>query len=171
MIKSLLFDWGDTLMKNNLECDTPMAFGEKVEPMPGVIETMPVLYNKHKCIVVSNAKDSNSELMQKAFERIELDIYFHEFITSKELGATKPNPAFFQGVLSSFNLNLSETAMIGNDYEKDITGAKNVGLKTIFITTEQGEFPNADYVIPSFGNIIDILLRYSTNENSRCSAL
>ena len=157
MIKYLLFDWGDTLMKDNPRCDSPMVFWENVEPMPDVMETMPALHDKYKCIVVSNAKDSNAELMRKAFERIELDSYFHEFITSRELGATKPNPAFFQGVLSWFCLSLNETAMIGNDYEKDITGAKNVGLKTIFITTEQGEFPNADYVIPALGNLTDIL--------------
>ena len=157
MIKYLLFDWGDTLMKDNPRCDVPMAFWENIESMPGVVETMPVLHDKYKCIVVSNAKDSNAELMQRAFERVELDRYFHEFITSKELGATKPNPAFFQGVLSRFNLSLDETAMIGNAYEKDITGAKSIGLKTIFITTEQGEFLNADYVISCFGNLIDIL--------------
>ena len=157
MTKYLLFDWGDTLMKDHPQCDSPMAFWKNIEPMPGVIETMPVLYDKYQCIVVSNAKDSNAELMKKAFERIELDRYFHEFITSKELGATKPSPAFFQGVLRRFELNLNETVMVGNDYEKDITGAKNIGLETIFITTEQGEFLHADYVIPSFGNLIDIL--------------
>jgi len=104
-----------------------------------------------------NAKDSNAELMRKAFERIGLDKYFHEFVTSKELGATKPNPAFFQSVLAKYQLNLSETIMIGNDYEKDITGAKNIGLKTILITTEHGEFSNADYIIQSFGNLSDVL--------------
>jgi putative hydrolase of the HAD superfamily len=157
MNRNLLFDWGDTLMKDNPQCDSPMAFWENVEPMPEVMGTMPILHDKYRCVVVSNAKDSNAELMQKAFERIKLNRYFHEYITSKELGATKPNPAFFQGVLAKYQLVLSETIMIGNDYEKDITGAKAVGLKTIFITSKQGEFPNADYIIPSFGNIVDIL--------------
>ena len=134
-----------------------MVFWDKIEAMPGVAEIMPILFDKYKCIVVSNAKDSNAELMKKAFERINLDIYFHGFITSKELGATKPSPAFFQGVLSKYQLGLSETIMVGNDYEKDITGAKNVGLKTIFITKEQGDFRNADHVIPTFGNLVDVL--------------
>jgi len=157
MEKCLLFDWGDTLMKDNPECDSPMIFWENIEPMPNVMETMPTLHEKYKCIVVSNAKDSNAELMRKAFERIGLDKYFYGFVTSKELGATKPSPAFFQSVLDKYQLNLSETIMIGNDYEKDITGAKNIGLKTILITNKHGEFSSADYVVQSFGNLADVL--------------
>ena len=156
MIKYLLFDWGDTLMKDDPKKDSPMFSWETVEPMPGVMETMSILNEKYKCIVVSNAKESNAELMQKAFERIALDKYFWAFITSKELGASKPNPAFFKGVLEKFNIDLAETAMIGNDYEKDITGAKSIGLKTVFISNEQGEFPNADYVIPTFEKLLQI---------------
>jgi FMN phosphatase YigB (HAD superfamily) len=40
--------------------------------------------------------------------------------------------------------------MIGNDYEKDISGAKSIGLKTVLITKEQGDFADADYIIGSF---------------------
>ena len=134
-----------------------MAFWEKVSPMPEVSETMPVLFNRYECIVVSNAGDSNAELMKQAFNRVSLDKYFHGFITSKELNANKPSPDFFNGVIDKFNLSVSETFMIGNDYEKDITGAKNVGLKTIFISEEQGDFPNADYVASSFGKLLDVL--------------
>jgi len=155
-IKCLLFDWGDTLMVDYPQYEGAMAFWEKVSPMSGVAEVMPILYNHHECIVASNAGDSNAELMKQAFERIELDKYFSEFITSKELGATKPSPAFFQGIISMFNLSPGEVVMIGNDYDKDITGAKGIGLKTIFVTEEVGEFPNADYIISSFDKLLDV---------------
>ena len=56
MEKCLLFDWGDTLMRDNPECDSPMAFWENIEPMPNVVETIPTLYDKYKCIVVSKCK-------------------------------------------------------------------------------------------------------------------
>jgi putative hydrolase of the HAD superfamily len=156
-LKYLLFDWGDTLMVDYPQYDGSMAYWEKVSPMPGVIEIMPILSTYYKCIVASNAGDSDAELMKKAFGRIALDQYFSEFITSKELGATKPSPDFFQGIVSMFGLTLYEVAMIGNDYEKDITGAKNIGLNTIFITNEKGDFPYADYIISSFEKLIDVL--------------
>jgi putative hydrolase of the HAD superfamily len=136
-----------------------MAFWDELSPMPGVMETMPILHRNFTCIVASNAGDSNAELMKRAFERIELDKYFHGFITSKELGVVKPNASFFQGILDKYGFSTYETVMIGNDYEKDISGAKNAGLKTILITANNGVFQNADRVVPSFdklANIFDI---------------
>jgi len=157
-IKCLIFDWGDTLMIDYPQYKGSMAFWEKVSPMLGVIETMPSLHKHYKCIVASNAGDSDANLMKQAFERIELAQYFSEFITSKELNATKPSLAFFQGIIDTFGLSLHEAAMIGNDYDKDITGAKKAGLKTVFITDETNAFPNADYVISSFDELLDIFI-------------
>ena len=134
-----------------------MAFWETVSPMPDVLETVPILSEKYKCIVASNAGDSDAELMKKAFERIVLDKYFFGFITSKELNANKPSPAFFQGIIDQFSLSVEESVMIGNDYERDIKGAKSIGLKTILITTEEGNLPDADYKISSFGELLGLL--------------
>jgi putative hydrolase of the HAD superfamily len=153
----LLFDWGDTLMVDDPQCQGSMAFWEKVSPMPGVTETLPLLRQHYKCVVASNAGDSDAELMHRAFERVALDQYFFGYITSKELGATKPSPRFFQGVLDHFSIPLDEAVMIGNDYAKDISGAKAIGLATIFITEEAGDYPDADCVISSFDKLCDCL--------------
>jgi putative hydrolase of the HAD superfamily len=149
-IKCLLFDWGDTLMVDYPQYNGSMAFWEKVSPMPGVIEAMPILHAHFKCIVASNAGDSNAELMKQAFGRISLNDYFHDYITSKELGVMKPSPLFFQNILAKYGLVADETVMIGNDYSKDISGAKAVGLKTVFISNQEGSFPDADSIVQSF---------------------
>ena len=162
-ITCLVFDWGDTLMVDYPQYKGSMAFWEKVSPMPNVMETMPILYKQYKCIVASNAGDSNAELMQKAFERIALCEYFSGFITSKELHATKPSPAFFQGIMDAFSLPPNEVAMIGNDYEKDITGAKSVGMKTVLITAQSGVFPNADYIVSSFDGLLRVFAEGGTH--------
>jgi len=156
-ITCLLFDWGGTLMVDYPQYTGAMAFWETVSPMPGVAETLPLLHEHFKCIVASNAGDSDAALMRQAFRRVALDQHFAGFITSKELNATKPSPAFYQGIVDLYGLSPQETIMIGNDYAKDITGAKSVGLKTIFITKEQGSFPDADYVISSFAQLLDVL--------------
>ena len=157
-IQYLLFDWGDTLMVDYPQYKGAMYAWEKVSPMPEVIETMPKLSKILPCAVASNAVESNAELMKLAFERIALDNYFSLFITSKELGVSKPNSAFFMGIASRLNLNTSKICMIGNDYNKDIVGAKNVGMKTILVAVQQGDFPCADYIIPSFGKLLDIFI-------------
>jgi FMN phosphatase YigB (HAD superfamily) len=52
--------------------------------------------------------------------------------------------------------------MIGNDYEKDICGAKKAGMKTVLFNENpiQSEFPDADYIIENFQEILnaDILI-------------
>ena len=156
-IKFLLFDWGDTLMVDYSEYNGPMVTWERVSPMPEVLDTLPIISKKFHCAVASNAVESNAELMKQALQRIDIDKYFNLFITSKELGAIKPSPSFFNGIANNLNLSTSEICMIGNDYEKDIVGAKNTGMITILITSQQGLFPCADYVIPSFGSLINII--------------
>lgn len=155
-IKYLLFDWGDTLMIDYPEYKGAMVTWEKVSLMPEVIETMPKLSQILPCAVGSNAVESNAELMKQAFERVALDNCFSLYITSKELGATKPDSAFFERIASMLKLKTSKICMIGNDYNKDIVGAKNVGMKTVLITVQQGDYPCADYVIPSFGKLLEI---------------
>lgn len=156
-IKVLLFDWGDTLMVDYPGCTGAMVTWEKVSHMPEVLDTLPIVSKKFRCAVASNAVESNAELMKQALQRVDIDKYFDLFITSKELGAKKPSLGFFTGIANILNLSTSEICMIGNDYEKDIVGAKSTGMKTILITYQQGSFPCADYVIPSFGSLTSII--------------
>ena len=121
--------------------------------MHGVSERMPDLAQKYKCIVVSNAVESNAELMKKAFERIGMEQYFHLFVTSKELGAKKPEQAFFVNALNTAGADASEVAMIGNDYDKDIVPAHDIGMMTILIAGNNGDYPKATHKINSFSEL------------------
>lgn len=156
-IKYLLFDWGDTLMIDYPEYKGAMVTWERVSPMPEVLETMPELSKLFPCAVASNAIESNAELMKQAFKRVQLDCFFSLFVTSKELGSAKPAPEFFIGIANKLNLETSEICMIGNDYDKDIVGAKKAGMHTVFISKQVGDFSCADYVISSFKQILDVL--------------
>ena len=156
-IKYLLFDWGDTLMADDPNNEKAMYLWEEIQVMQGVTDVIPYLHSKYICTVGSNAGESNAIMMKKAFERVNLDGYFDYYFTSKELGARKPDTAFFENILQKLGANAENTVMIGNDYLKDISGAKKAGLKTILITKLNQYFPEADYIIKSFGELIDIL--------------
>ena len=156
-IKQLLFDWGDTLMLDDPNYCGAMATWEKVSPMPEVTETLPKIAGHFRCAVASNAVESNAELMKQAFQRVQLDGWFSLFITSKELGVAKPERKFFEGIANILRREPIEICMIGNDYNKDIVGAKNAGMKTILITAQAGDYPAADHVIPSFGGLLAVL--------------
>ena len=156
-LKFLLFDWGDTLMVDYLDYQGAMAMWDIVSPMPEVTEILPEIAKHFQCAVASNAVESNAELMKQAFQRIQMDNCFSLFITSKELDAVKPEREFFERIADILHLETAQICMIGNDYNKDIVGAKNTGMKTILITQQDGDYPEADYVISSFGGLLGIL--------------
>jgi len=156
-IHCLLFDWGDTLMLDDPSDTSEMYTWETITPMDGVVDLMPQLSRKYTCAVVSNASASNAVTMKMAFERVSLAQYFHTFITSKELGAKKPQPEFFLRALQQLNADAETTVMVGNDYEKDIAPAKAVGLATILITKANGSYTHADYVLSSFAELSFLL--------------
>jgi putative hydrolase of the HAD superfamily len=156
-VKHLLFDWGDTLMVDDPAQKTPMATWDKVSTCDGVLETMPLIAGRVSCSVASNASDSDIAMMKKAFERVKLDGFFQHYFTSKELGAKKPNPLFFQNAAKLLGAQPNEVCMIGNNYESDIVGAKAVGLVTVLITISDGHFPAADYVMGEFSQLVNVV--------------
>ena len=63
MIKALLFDWGNTLMKEYPEYTGPMAYWPVVELMTNVYLSLESVSKTLLCCAVSNASDSNGELI------------------------------------------------------------------------------------------------------------
>ena len=149
-IKYLCFDWGDTLMADHPQYTGAMHAWPQITPMDGVLPLMPELSKSYKCVVLSNAAESDAQLMKKAFERAGIDQHFHCFYTSKELGAAKPDLMFFRQALQLLGAKACEAIMIGNDYRKDIVPAKEVGMHTVLISRTPGNYPCADYAIENF---------------------
>jgi len=163
MIKALIFDWGDTVMRDFPDCKGPMADWEHVEWIPFMEDALKILFPKYICCIASNAGYSDSTVMYKALKRIGADKYFHYLFTSKDLGYEKPDPRFFQKIAEEIKTDPSECVMIGNIYEKDISGAKAVGMKTIFFNEKMisGNFSEADIVLHSMKDLPEAVKYFS----------
>jgi len=148
MIKALIFDWGDTIMRDFDESG-PMSIWEKVAWIPGAEESLQKLYQKYVCIIATSASHSDTAEMKKALQRVDADQYFQHFYSKVELGFSKPDPRFFERVIELSNFRAEDAVMIGNLYDKDISGAKKAGLKTVFFNESglTGDFPDADIII------------------------
>lgn len=144
MIKVLLFDWGDTIMRDDLTLPGPMAYWEKVSWIPGLRDALHhTLSHKYICVVASNSGESDTPLMIKALQRIYADEYFYDFFTSYDIGCEKPDVRFFRFIADKMKVNPNECIMIGNNYQKDIEGAKNAGMFTIWFNEENKTQLNA----------------------------
>lgn len=158
-IKAIVFDWGDTLMKKFAQYSGPMVYWPHVEIIPGVEAVLSQIHMDYICCVASNGGDSDSKLMSDAFKRVDLDRYFKEYFTSKELGTKKPDIVYFRGILDKLKLKPNEVIMVGNEYSKDIVPAKTIGMRTILLSEANSTelTPYADYTISSMSELYSVI--------------
>ncbi len=156
--KVVIFDWGDTVMKDFSEFQGPMVNWPRVEIIDGIQESLSVINTRFTICIASNAGASDAKLMGLALERVGIRDYFTFLFTSKELGYNKPDNNFFKEIVFRIGVKPSECIMIGNDYEKDIVPSKMVGMKTILYaeTMVEGPKPLADVIIQSMYELIEL---------------
>lgn len=85
---------------------------------------------------------------------------FDHVVTFEDTGERKPNAAPFRRALQLLKVEGHEALMVGDWAERDVVGAANVGIKTVFArygdtfgTVES----NADYEINDISELIDIV--------------
>lgn len=123
----------------------------KFHPFPGVEKMLKNLKTTGAGIyLLSNA--------QACFTRDELrssglESYFDGIMLSSEIGYKKPSPRFFETAFEKYGLHPKDCVYVGNDLRDDVYGARGVGLKTVYIHTEQSgryapnEYPLADRTV------------------------
>lgn len=159
MITHIIFDWGNTLMRDFPEKPGPMCEWDHVELMPEVVETLSYLAEKYVLTVATNAGESNTEQMVMALTRVNIEGFFIFKYSSKDLGYNKPDPRFFEEVCKQSGFKPEESIIIGNDYNKDIVGAKAVGMQTILYNHENytGDTTAADHVVGDLGEVLGVV--------------
>ncbi len=82
---------------------------------------------------------SNAQRMFTEYELKSLGIYdlFDGIMISSDAYCSKPDPAFFDGLFSAYNLKKEDSLMIGNDGLNDIKGATTYGIDSFYIHSNQ----------------------------------
>jgi putative hydrolase of the HAD superfamily len=132
-----LFDWGDTLMVDLPNQVGPMCNWPEIKVVEGAKECLTELSKIAKCHVATNAKNSNAVEIRKAFERAGLSQYIDHIFCSDTIGFSKPEPEYFQFIISNLNVPRSSIVMIGDSLEKDVQGALQIGIDAIWFNPLQ----------------------------------
>lgn len=102
---------------------------------PGAIETLDELqkngYNMH--IITNGFK----EVQHIKLKNSKLENYFDVIVCSEDVGKNKPSPDIFYFSMQKANATCCDSVMIGDDYEIDILGALNVGMKGILFDPDK----------------------------------
>ncbi len=160
-IEAIVFDWGDTLMRNFPQYDGPMADWPEVEIMPGARETLAGLSRAFTLVVASNAGSSNAELVKRALKRGGIEGHFRFVFTGKELNSKKPELDFYRNICRKIGVPPGQCLMVGDNLEKDIIPARRVGMQAAWLTDKK-EKPGDYWQIQSLPEVIEIVKRRAT---------
>ena len=128
----------------------------KLEPYDGVIATLKQLAETYPMAAVSDGQAlwALPELYSTGLEK-----FFQFTIVSSDYGFRKPEPKMYELALQKMNLLPEEVIFVGNDMYRDIYGAHNIGMKTVFFRSNQGEQSysgaEADYSIYNFRELLN----------------
>ncbi len=122
---------------------------------PDVKPVLDELRQTHRLAIISDAQPCYALPEMKA---VGLDGYFDPVIISAEYGFRKPDQRLTAKALAIMNLEPSEVVFVGNDMYRDIYGASRLGIKTIFVLSNQGEKDHEkatpDYVAHRFADVL-----------------
>ena len=86
---------------------------------------------KDKQIKTAILTDLTAYIQYRKLEKLGLLQYIDFLVTSEEVGEEKPSAKMYDLVLKKIGCRPEEALMIGDDYEKDILGARRMGMATI----------------------------------------
>ena len=157
--------WNETLHRFNIN-NSEVAFklgnefkrirNSKHVLYPDTLDILNFLKPVYKLGLISNGAP---DLQWKKINGSNLKHYFDCIVISGEHGYGKPDARLFSAAMNGLKAAKSRTIMIGDSLESDIKGAKNFGLKTIWIN--RNNHPTCDlkpdYEIDYLLKIKDIL--------------
>ncbi|MEM2123419.1 MAG: HAD family hydrolase [Candidatus Bathyarchaeia archaeon] len=116
--------------------------------------------------LVSNARSDWA--VREVLERLGLNKYFGAAVTSAQVGWRKPNPEPFMKALEILGEVPEHAAFIGDTFSADIVGAKEVGMKAVFLNRNDDPTPMVhgvapDYTIKDLREGIDVIRILSQN--------
>jgi len=121
-------------------------------------KTIHQLHKTHRLGLVSNIW-SKSKLYLEEFTRAGVHDLFEYIVFSSDCGIIKPSPKIFTKAIAHFKVDRAKIVFIGDDLKRDIGGAMQVGLATVWINPGVSKIgtiiPNPDFIIQDLRELID----------------
>ena len=136
---TILFDWGDTVMRDYPEITIPMVEWERVEVIQGITEVLAYLRSTgRRMVLATSAAISDEGQIRGALRRGGLDIYFSPIYCFKNTNLPK-DEAIYRYILNDLGLSASEVLMVGDGFEKDIQIPNTLGIFAVWFNPKSDE--------------------------------
>lgn len=111
-----------------------------------------------KCCDLYIITNGIADVQHGRLDRSPIRPFFKDIFISEELGAEKPNPAFFEAVASRIpNFEIADTLVVGDSLTSDMAGGIMAGLDTCWLNFKGKEKPSHLPITYVIGNLRDVI--------------
>lgn len=107
---------------------------ESLELRPYASKLLKKLVSNHKIGLISNF--TYAPVVFSSLRKLGLTKFFNSITVSGENGWRKPHQQIFRDTLQRLKVQFNEAIFIGDSPMEDIKGAKNAGIKTVFVASQ-----------------------------------
>jgi putative hydrolase of the HAD superfamily len=129
---------------------------KRLQLYPDVKRVLDELHPTYRMALVSDAQPCYALPEMKA---VGLEGYFDPVIISAHYGFRKPDTRLMGKALDTMELMPAEVICVGNDMYRDIYGASRLGIRTIFVESNQGAKSHADVTPDYFAHRFEDVLK------------
>ena len=141
---TILFDWGDTVMRDDPASTVPMVEWQNVEVVEGIADVLEYLQSSRRRIVLAtSASISDESQIRGALARAGLDQFFSHIYCFKNTNLPK-GEAFYRYILNDLKIPASDALMVGDGFEKDIYAANAVGIFAVWFNPKSDDVRKGD---------------------------
>jgi HAD superfamily hydrolase (TIGR01549 family) len=122
---------------------------------------------QEQCKVALISNFTYTPVIYKSLRAVGISELFNAVVVSEQIGWRKPSNQIFQFALNKLQVQAGEAVYIGDSPNEDIKGAKQAGLKTIFIPSQFNTLKDLleskqepDYIAKDLQTILQILLKF-----------
>ena len=137
--RCILFDWGDTLMRDFPEFSGPMSTWPHVEAIPHASDVLARLHDAWVVGLATNAADSDETDIWAALRRVGLDAWIDKIYCFRSVGQPKSSPAFFDHILNDLRIGPENVIVVGNDFKADVLRANRAGIRAVWFNEHTRE--------------------------------
>ena len=129
---TVLFDWGDTVMRDDPKQAAPMVEWKTVEVIDGIADVLAYLHASGRQIALATSADVSTEAqIHGALARADLDQYFSRIYSFRTTNLVK-SEAFYRFVLNDLGICAPDAVMVGDHFEKDVQMPNSLGIFAVW---------------------------------------
>jgi len=136
---TILFDWGDTVMRDDPASTVPMLEWPRIEVIEGIADVLDDLHSSGRRIVLAtSASISDEGQIRGALARGAMAPYFSHIYCFKNTLLPK-GEAFYRHILNDLGIPASDVLMVGDGFEKDVQAANAAGIFAVWFNPTSDE--------------------------------